>query len=72
MRLKLSVVSCVTLMYCVWSNRCVRVFPCVSNTKFLVERWHQSGRVMKGVVNGVLFVIVLLTSVVYCTGIFVE
>jgi hypothetical protein len=72
MRLKLNVVSCVILMYCVWSNICVHVFPCVSNMEFLAERWHQCGRVTKVVVNGVLFVIVLLNSVIYCRGIFVE
>jgi hypothetical protein len=66
MRLKSSVVSCTILMYC------VHVFVSATNTEILVERWHQSGRVTEDVVNGVLFVMVLLTSGVYCRGISVE
>lgn len=46
MRLKLSVLLCVTLMYCVWTN------GRVSHMEFLVERWHRCGRVTERLVNG--------------------
>jgi hypothetical protein len=66
MRLKLSVVSCITLMYCVSYNGCVHVFVCATSTEVIAERWHPYGRVTEGVV------MVLLTSVVYCRGMSVE
>jgi hypothetical protein len=42
--------------YCVWCNGCVHVFLCVCNLEFFVEWWNWCGRLMKGVVNGLLLV----------------
>lgn len=62
MRLKISVLLCITLMYCMLTN------GRVSHMEFLVERWHRCGRVTERVVNGMLLVMVLLNSVIYCRG----
>jgi hypothetical protein len=43
MTLKLSMVLCIKLVYCVWPNG----WTSVSDTEFLVERWYQYCRVIE-------------------------
>lgn len=50
--------------YCVWYNGCVHVFLCVCNLEFLVELWNWCGQVMKGVVSGLLLVMVVLLLII--------
>jgi hypothetical protein len=47
---------------------CVWLTGCVSNLKFIFERWGRCSRVMEGVVNGLLVAMIFLLLVNYCVG----
>jgi hypothetical protein len=53
----------------VWFNGHVHVFLRVSNLEFLVEQWDRCGRVVRGIVNGLLLVMVSLLLVINSDGI---
>jgi hypothetical protein len=50
--------------YCVLFNGCVHVSVLALDTEFIVEPWERCGRVMEGVMKGLLLVMVILRLVV--------
>jgi hypothetical protein len=52
----------------VWFNRCVYVFVCASNVKFVASRWDLYGRVMEKAVNDLLLSMILLL-IIHCDDI---
>jgi hypothetical protein len=56
----------VSIVFCFDGS--VHVLKCATDAEFHVERWNRRGRVMEGVVNGLVLVAVFLVLLIYYYG----